>query len=167
MRPAPTTPATAADAVSQADAAPSPVLRILGCPAHDEADELALLMFRQQLDPMRYALEVVSAEALTAEVLTLVEQHSTELICIAALPAEAMTSTRYLCKRLRARFPACKIAVGCWGLTEDAEANRAALRAAGADEMGMTMEESRNHIMHLGQLQVSAAPDPSPQVASG
>lgn len=167
LRPAPTTPATAADGVSRADAAPPTVVRILGCPARDEADELALVIFRQRLDPTRYALEVVSAEALTAEVLTLAEQHSAELICIAALPPEAMTPTRYLCKRLRARFPACRIAVGCWGLTGDVEANRAALRAAGADEVGMTLEESRNQVIHLGQLRASSTPEPSPQATSG
>jgi hypothetical protein len=156
-----------ADAVNQADAAPPAVVRILGCPARDEADELALVMFRQRLDPTRYAIEVVSAEALTAEVLTLVERHSAELICIAALPPEAMTPTRYLCKRLRARFPACKIAVGCWGFTGDVEANRAALRAAGADEVGMTLEESRNQVTLLGQLHAASVPEPSPQAASG
>jgi predicted PurR-regulated permease PerM len=158
LRPVATTPDTAADAAGQADAAPPAVVRILGCPARDEADELALAMFRQRLDPTRYALEVVSAEALTAEVLTLVERHGAELICIAALPPEAMTPTRYLCKRLRARFPTCKIAVGCWGLTGDVEANRAALRTAGADEVGVSLEESRNQVTHLGQLHASSAP---------
>jgi predicted PurR-regulated permease PerM len=167
LRPAPTTPATAAAAVSQADAAPPAIVRILGCPARDEADELALVIFQQRLDPTRYALEVVSAEALTAEVLTLVEQHSAELICIAALPPEAMTPTRYLCKRLRARFPSCKIAVGCWGLTGDVEANRAALQAVGADEVGISLEESRNQVIHLGQLHASATPEPSSQATSG
>lgn len=165
--PAPTIDAAAAEAAGRADAAPPAVVRILGCPARDEADELALVLFRQRLDPTRYALEVASAEALTAEVLTLVEQHGAELICIAALPPEAMTPTRYLCKRLRARFPACKIAVGCWGLTGDVEANGAALREAGADEVGMTLEESRNQVMHLGQLHASATPEPSPQATSG
>jgi predicted PurR-regulated permease PerM len=167
LRPASPTPATAADAVIQVDAAPPTVVRILGCPARDEADELALVMFRQRLDPTRYALEVASAEALTAEVLTLVEQHSAELICIAALPPEAMTPTRYLCKRLRARFPSCKIAVGCWGLTEDVEANLAALRSAGADEVGMTLEESRNQVTQLGQLHATSTAEPSPQATSG
>jgi hypothetical protein len=95
------------------------------------------------------------------------EQHRAELICIAALPPEAMTPTRYLCKRLRARFPACKIVVGCWGFTGDVEANRTALRAAGADEVGMTLEESRNQVIQLGQLHASATPEPSPQATPG
>jgi hypothetical protein len=164
--PAPTIDA-AAEAAGRADAVPPAVVRILGCPARDEADELALVIFRQRLDPTRYALEVVSAEALTAEVLTLVEQHSAELICIAALPPEAMTPTRYLCKRLRTRFPSSKIAVGCWGLTGGVEANRAALHAAGADEVGMTLEESRNQVMQLGQLHAPSTPEPSPRASSG
>ena len=37
-----------------------PKLRILGCPAHDEADELALLMIRQLLDSTRYEVEIIS-----------------------------------------------------------------------------------------------------------
>jgi hypothetical protein len=166
-RPALAMPAAATDAVSQGDATPPAVVRIIGCPARDEADELALVMFRQRLDPTRYALEVVSAETLTAEVLTLVEQYGADLVCIAALPPEAMSPTRYLCKRLRSRFPTCKIVIGCWGLTRDVEANRTALRAAGADEVGMTFEESHNHIVHLGQLQAPCAPEPAPQATSG
>jgi predicted PurR-regulated permease PerM len=165
--PAPTIDAATAEAAGRTDAAPPAVVRILGCPARDEADELTLVMFRRRLDPAHYALEVVSAEALTAEVLTLVEQHGAELVCIAALPPEAMTPTRYLCKRLRTRFPTCKIAVGCWGLTADVEANRAALRAAGADEVGMSLEESCNQVMQLAQLHAPSTPEPSPQAPSG
>ncbi len=37
--------------------APLPQVRILGCPARDEADELALHMFRQLLDSTRYDVE--------------------------------------------------------------------------------------------------------------
>jgi hypothetical protein len=115
-------------------------------------DELALLMFRQRLDPSRYALEVVSAKALTAAVFPLVKQHRVELVCIAALPTGATARTRYLCKRLRARFPACKIVVGRWGFTGDRDENRALLFAAGADQVGMTLQASRTRVMHLGQL---------------
>ena len=37
-----------------------PKLHILGCPAHDEADELVLLMIRQLLDSTRYEVEIIS-----------------------------------------------------------------------------------------------------------
>jgi hypothetical protein len=127
--------------------------RILGCPAHDEADELALLMLRQLLDPTRYTLEIVSAEMLTAEVLSVVEQQHIGLICISALPPGALAPTRYLCKRLRARFPKCKILVGLWGLsTEEWDKPQALLREAGADEVGTTLGETRNQVTQWSQL---------------
>ena len=40
--------------IKKASPPTTPRVRILGCPVRDEADELALLMFRQLLDP--YAL---------------------------------------------------------------------------------------------------------------
>ena len=49
---------------------PEPPPQILGCPAHDAADELALLMLQQLLDPERYHMAIISAEMLTGEVLS-------------------------------------------------------------------------------------------------
>ena len=111
------TPAAVAAAVvvdGQGPISPS-TIRMVACPARDEADEVALLMMQQLLDPRRYELEVVSAAMLTAEVLSLMEQQRASLICIAALPPGASAPTRYLCKRLRTRSPECKIVVGRWG----------------------------------------------------
>jgi predicted PurR-regulated permease PerM len=126
--------------------------RILGCPAHDEADELALLMFQQLLNPSRYRFEIISAEMLTAEVLSVVEQEHIGLICISALPPGPLAPTRYLCKRLRARFPECKILVGRWGLSEDWDKPQTLLREAGADEVGMTLAETHRQVMQWSQL---------------
>ena len=126
-------PPTRASAVRQS-------AQILGCPAHDEADELALLMLRQLLDPTRYSFQVISAEILTAEVLSAVEEQHVGLICIASLPPGALAPTRYLCKRLRARFPECKIVVGRWGLREDWDKPQALLREAGADQWTRNIE---------------------------
>lgn len=139
---------------------------ILGCPAHDEADELALLMLRQLLDPTQYSLQVISAEMLTAEVLSAVEDQHVGLICIASLPPGALAPTRYLCKRLRARFPECKIVVGRWGLREDWDKPQALLREAGADEVGMTLQETSNQVMQLSQLLPASEPQPSSPSAS-
>jgi hypothetical protein len=148
----PLAPAPAADPAGDAADARRPPVPLIGCPARDEVDELALLMFRQLLEPLRYTLEVLSAEALTAAGFSLVEQHRAELVCIAALPPGGTARIRYLCKRLRARSPACKIVVGRWGSRGDHNEHRALLLAAGADQVGMTLQESRNHVMHLGRL---------------
>src|SRR5262249_1064176 len=88
-------------------------VRLLLCPAHDEADRLALLMLGQLLDPARWAIESASPDLLAFEVLALVEATGPGVICIGAGPSGTPVSqTRHLCKRLRARFPGVKIVVG-------------------------------------------------------
>ena len=135
-----------------------PLPLILGCPADDAADELALLMLRQLLDPTRYTLEIISAEMLTSEVLSVVEEQHVGLICIGVLPPGPLAPIRYLCKRLRARFPDCHIVVGRWGLSEDGDKPQVHLREAGADEVGTTLRETHTQLLHFSQLLVPLAP---------
>jgi predicted PurR-regulated permease PerM len=151
----------------EARVAPLPPVRIFGCPARDAVDELGLQMFRQLLDPTQLALEIVSPEVLTAEVLSLVEQQGVGLLCIAALPPGASAPTRYLCKRLRSRFPELKIVVGRWGFTGNIHEDRTRLLSAGADEVAMTLCETRSHVMQLIPLLSTLEPQPSPNGAHG
>jgi AI-2E family transporter len=130
----------------------TPPSQLLGCPAYDAADELALLMLQQLLDPTRHAMTIISADMLTAEVLAVVEQQHIQLVCIAALPPGAFAPIRYLCKRLRARFPDCKIVVGRWGLQEESDKAQVLLREAGVDEVATTIRETHNQVSQLSQL---------------
>ena len=126
-----------------------PKVPILGCPAQDEADALALLMFRQLLDSSRYEVEIMSDAMLTAEVVARIGEKSPAMICIAALPPGGLAQIRYLCKRLRARFPDLKIAVGRWGIGgEDSDS----ILLAGADKVGTTMIETREQMIQLSQI---------------
>jgi predicted PurR-regulated permease PerM len=127
-----------------------PKVRILGCAAHDEADELALLMFRQLLDSSKYEVELMSDTMPTSEVVALIGEKSPTMICIAAVPPGGLAQARYLCKRLRARFPNLKIAVGRWG-TSSGDNNKILL-SAGADKVGTTMIETRDPMVQLIQL---------------
>jgi predicted PurR-regulated permease PerM len=138
--------------------ADTPPPLILGSPAYDEADELALQMLRQLLDPTWYKMTIVSAEMLPGEVLSLVEQQHIRLICIGALSPGALAPVRYLCKRLRARFPDCRIMVGRWGAEEENDKAEARFREAGADEVVSTVRQARNQI---GQLSLLASPSTS------
>jgi len=146
----------AAMVVDENPSATSPKVRIIGCPARDEADELALLMFRQLLDSTRYEIELMSDETLTSEVVSLVGEKSPALICIATLPPGGLAQTRYLCKRLRARFPNLKIAVGRWG-TASGDNNKILL-SAGADKVGTTMIETRDQVIQLIQISRHSGP---------
>ena len=126
-----------------------PKFRILGCPAQDEADELALLMLQQMLDGAKYEFEILSGAMLTAEVVARIGETSPAMICIAAVAPGGQTQTRYLCKRLRARFPNLKIAVGRWGMgSEDGDS----ILLAGADKVGITMIETREQTIQLCQI---------------
>jgi hypothetical protein len=114
-------------------------IRILGCPAHDEADEIGLLMLRQMLDSTRYEVEVISARALASEMIAVVAEREAPLVCISVLPPGGRAQARYLCKRLRALFPSIKIVVGQWGFLEEADETPNSLLSAGADQVGTTL----------------------------
>jgi predicted PurR-regulated permease PerM len=138
-----------------------PSLRIIGCPAEDEADELVLLMLRQLFNPSQCMLEIISAEMLTSEVLSVVEQQHAQLICIATLPPGPLAPTRYLCKRLRARSPECKIVVGRCGWEKNSDEVRTILLAAGADEVETTLHETFTQVVQLCRLLPALEPQPS------
>lgn len=137
-------PATSDDSLPIA----APKVLILGCPAHDEADEVALLMFRQMLDPTRYDVQVTSDAVLTSEVIALIGQKSPALIFIATVSPGGLSQTRYFCKRVRARFPNLKIAVGRWGMGSE---DRNSILLAGADTVGNTLIETREQVIQLCQ----------------
>ena len=140
----------------------TPPPQVLGCPAHDAADELALLMLQQLLDPARYRMAIISPETLAGEVLSMVERQHIGLICVAALPPGAMAPVRYLCKRLRARFPDCRVVVGRWGPEDGIENSRMRFHELGADEVGTTLLETRNQISQLSQLVSPSTPSSMP-----
>ncbi|HEX7228356.1 MAG TPA: AI-2E family transporter, partial [Candidatus Binatia bacterium] len=127
----------------------TPKVLIIGCPVRDEADELSLLMLRQSLDPLRYELEIIADELLAAEIIEQIAEKKPGLVCLASLPPGGLAQTRYLCKRLRARFPDSKLIVGRWGSRTD---NSNALSDAGADRTGNTIIETRDHIIQLSQI---------------
>lgn len=152
----------AAMVIEESPSATSRKVRIIGYPARGETDELALLMFHQLIDSTRYEMELMADERLTSEVVSLVGEKSPALICIATLPPGGLTQTRYLCKRLRARFPNLKIVVGRWG-TGSEDSNKILL-AAGADKVGTTMIETRAQIVQLTQISPHSEAHPGPAV---
>ena len=145
--PSPPSDAAAAPRTDPPDATPK--IRIIGCPVRDEADELSLLMLGQLLDPDRYEFDILADELLAAEIVEQIAEKNPALICFASLPPGGLAQTRYLCKRLRAQFPDSKLVVGRWGSRTD---NSNALAAAGADRIGNTIIETRDHIIQLSQI---------------
>ncbi|HEX4589076.1 MAG TPA: AI-2E family transporter, partial [Gemmataceae bacterium] len=104
-------------------------------PARDETDEVALRMLRGLLDPLRWDAEILPVAALAAELLERMATLRPAVVCVAALPPGGLAHTRYLCKRLRQRFPDVKIAVGLWGADSALAQAREVLAGAGADHV--------------------------------
>jgi len=125
---------------------PAQTVRVLGCPARDEADQVALEMLRKLLDPEKWTMKLAGVELLATELVGLVMELRPAVVCIGSLPPGGLAHTRYLCKRLRARFPNLKILAGRWGLRRGLEENRDQLLEAGADEVANTLLETRRHL---------------------
>jgi predicted PurR-regulated permease PerM len=133
---------------------PAPIepITVFGCPARDNLDELTLEMLKRLLDPSHCNFEVLSPDALTAEVLATVRTEDAPMVCIGALSPQNLAHTRYLCKRLRARIPDLKIIVGCWGPAGDRTKIESRLKEAGADRVATSLLEARSQLAPLVQL---------------
>ena len=138
---------------------PSQGVYVLASPVRDEADELGLLMLRHLADPSRCTMELTSPHLLASEVIALVEKMRPAVVLLGALPASGLAAhTRYLCKRLRARFPDLRIIVGRWGMREHSAATRRHLEAAGASAVGVSLVETLAHVQTAYGLEPVATP---------
>jgi predicted PurR-regulated permease PerM len=137
---------------------PAPLLSIVGCAALDEGDEAGLIMLRQVLPRGRLALEIISPSLLSSEVLREIERQRPALVCIAAVPPGGLPQARHLSKRLRARLPGLRIVIGRWGLRDGFDEESGSLRAAGADDVGRSLIETRDQLMALIPTLAAAAP---------
>jgi hypothetical protein len=140
-------------------------IRILGCPARDEADVVALAMVRSLLDPSRFRMEVGRARMLVAEVVAGIEQDCPALVCIGAVAPGGLSQARHLCKRLRAQCPELKIVVGRWGLHDEMGADREQLLAAGADHVETTVLDTQRALGQLGLERPAPETQPMPALA--
>jgi predicted PurR-regulated permease PerM len=142
--------------LSLSDPGADPRVWIVGCPARDEADALALEMVRHLLDPARYRIEMIGASMLTAEVVAWVDLHCPALVCIGAVAPGGLSQARHLCKRLRSQCPELKIVVGRWGLHDEKDADRRHLLAAGADHVETTVLDTQRTLTQVGLTLESA-----------
>lgn len=111
-------PDDAADLVSRQDLATTlpagATISVIILPAHDPADEIAGTMVANALQIRGYRATVVSVTALASEMVETVEREKADVVIVSALPPAAVTHSRYLCKRLHARFPDIETVVGLW-----------------------------------------------------
>lgn len=135
-------------------AEPYRAVRVLAVPVRDEGDAIGLAMLVHLLSPGHWDVEIASPNALASEIMARTEETRPAVVCLGGLPASPRSAhTRYLCKRLRARFSDLRFIVGRWGLRESAAQVRRQLEAAGADYVGLSLVETREHLQRVHALE--------------
>jgi len=143
--------------------APSPGTIVLGCPAHHRSEELVIEMLADIMLPLGCQVEETSTRLLPSDVEALIERDDPSALFIATLPPGGIVQARYLCRRLRRKFPELKIVVGYWGHVKDFDRLLVRLRAAGASYVTTSMAQTRGQLISLLNLMPT---DPAPPPAA-
>ncbi len=136
---------------SLVNATDSSRLCILCLPARDAADEIAGMMLAQVLEMTGCLVQAVSVTALVSEMVDLVEQRKADVVCISAMPPAAATHARYLCKRLRGRFPEAHLIVGLWNVQGDLNKAKERIGCGAATHVVGTLADAQEQIRLLIQ----------------
>jgi len=127
-------------------------------PARDEADEIAALMLEQLLSKRGIGANVLSCAGLLGECIQQVEAQKPRVVCVAAVPPFGYVHARYLCRRLRNRFPELKVVAAI--LTEgDVNEIKKRQPPVPADEIGSSLSQALAAIL---SLLPTANPRPQP-----
>ena len=144
--------------------APDPVHVPEGCtvnivclPAHDEADDIVGLMFTQLLEFRGYCAFHVSVTKLAGEMVQAVERREAHAVVVSALPPAAVAHSRYLCKRLHARFPDINMVVGLWTVKADLKKARERVTCDDKCQVASTMAHALDLVHQMVQPVIVAA----------
>ena len=121
---------------------PAAPFRVYCLPARADRDELAGAMLTQLLQQQGFAAQNAPGKLAAGELLDLVEKSDVDAACISVVSPSTVIHARYLCVKLRARFPQLKIVIGLWGTTQDVTDAARRLRDSGANEVVTTLADA-------------------------
>jgi predicted PurR-regulated permease PerM len=98
-------------------------VRVLLCPARDEAEHVAADLLALSLDPNRWEVKVAGDETLASELIDIVTEFQPAIVVLVTLPPGGVSHTRYLRTRLLRQFPEVKLLIGRWGCGEETPGN--------------------------------------------
>jgi predicted PurR-regulated permease PerM len=143
---------------------PAPPFHVYCLPARADRDELAGAMLTQLLQQQGFAAQNAPGKLTAGELLDLVEESGVDAACISVVSPSTVIQARYLCVKLRARYPQLKIVIGLWATTQGVTDAAKRLRNSGADEIVTTLEDAvvqlAKHAPTLGE-QMMPAPMPA------
>ena len=97
---------------TEADAAPMPPCRVCCLPARAERDELAGSMLAHLLQRQGGEAWSAPGKLVAGELIGLLEKADADVVCISVVEPSTVIHARYLCLKVRARFPQIKILIG-------------------------------------------------------
>jgi predicted PurR-regulated permease PerM len=152
--------AAAQDTASHNAVAP---FRVYCLPARADRDELACAMLTQLLQQQGFSAQNGPGKLSAGELLDLVEGSDVDAACISVVSPSTVIHARYLCVKLRARFPQLKIVIGLWGTTQGLTDAARRLRDSGADEVVTTLADAVVQLAkHAPTLAEQVIPAPIP-----
>ncbi len=137
---------TLAPAAQDAPTVPESV-RVLAIAANDHSDVLALRMLDLLLAPSGCRLSILEHFETPLELAEKVAEFDPQLVLLSHVPPSGSTVTRYLIRRLRARFPDLPLLVGRWGENGNLEEIAESMTAMGATLVAFRLSEARTRIL--------------------
>jgi hypothetical protein len=138
----------------ETNAAENERLRVLICPARDDAENLAAQLLALTLPASRWEVKVAGDETLASELIAMIEEFHPAVVVIATLPPGGVSHARYLITRIRKQFPELPVLVGRWGCDDgDIETMRDPLK--NTNGVDRTLAATRNRLAQLHPILTS------------
>lgn len=112
----------------------------------DRADELATAMLTQLLERAGYQTILLTAEAVSEEVLRHMAAEKATVFVLSAMPLFAFAQMRALCQRVKGQLPQNRVVVALWNSDEDADDLLARFGAARPELVVSTLKQAIAHI---------------------
>src|SRR5208337_3520809 len=120
---------------------------IVGIAANGGADALVLRMLKFVLKAADVRMVILSGAGSPLHVSDKVESLAPGLLVVSHLPPLGLTRTRYLIRRLRARYPEVPMSVGFWNAKADAVQVAEQLHTTSAYHVGQSLAAVRTMIL--------------------
>jgi hypothetical protein len=130
---------------------------IIGCPAHDETEELFVQMVGALLQQQGQRLEALTTHLHVSEIVLRIKQISPAVLFIATLPG-GLPQARHLCRAVRRESPSLPIVVGYWGDNDTFDRTLTQFRQAGAAALTTSIQQSCSRIQALANEDPTATP---------
>ena len=114
-------------------------------------------MLQQLLEFRGYCAFSVSVTRLASEMIQAVEKRDAHAVVISALPPAAVAHSRYLCKRLHARFPDINMVVGLWTLKGDVNKAKDRVTCEGTVQVATKLAQAIEQVTQMVQPVIFAA----------